>query len=279
MKDQSVYSYWLAAFRVLTKPHGSQVKIAQLTGVTPKYINDIIGERRGASLALQGRIASAFGLTYEKMLFIGRSDTETQTQHILSLLNNAKRLIEIRESSSFRKKTIPQHIVITTDDCAEYIGCLLDIGIPRSADETSRIYQACLGLECDISYIDGSKKYSTNGKELNLPESLEFVQNQGGDILSELEKYISATGITPQSSLILTNYDDEIHAQITLEKNKMQLPEEICGSTQNIYLPETIALAEAIDRLFRKNSQFKRSELTMLTLSFLKQHGLSEDSQ
>lgn len=280
MKDQSIYTCWLTAFRTLTESHGSQAKIAQLTGVTAKYINDIIAERRGASLKLQERIASALGLTYENMLAIGRSNSEQQTQHLVALAENAKQLIEINGINMMGKKTV-SHIVIMYDNSIEYIGSLLDSDLPSRANELTQISQEYLGYSREISSIDGTKKYLTFGKEMTLQESLEFVQNQGGDLLGELEKYVKATGITLRREPGLYEDGDDLHSLMkTIEDLQCgAIRGEIRSSMENIYLPETIALTEAIDRLLRKNSQFKRSELTMLILSFLKQQGLPEDPQ
>lgn len=72
-KESSVYKHWLAAFQALLKEqgHGAQIKIARQVDVIPKYINDIVLEKRGASLPLQEPIATALGLTYEDMLVRG----------------------------------------------------------------------------------------------------------------------------------------------------------------------------------------------------------------
>jgi transcriptional regulator with XRE-family HTH domain len=219
-------------------------------------------------------------LAKDDMFAIGRprSNTELQTQHLVTLAHSAKQLIEIRGTDRLRKKAI-NHIVVKKDKSIEYYAGNLNCDRPQREAEVVRVREACLGSGCEISCIYGTRKYLSFGKELDLLESLEVVQSKGGDILGELEKYIENTGVIRQPIEGSKEGAEFESLSNVVELKQLITHAEIRDSLKEIYLPETIALADAIDRLFRSNSQFKRSELTMMTLSFLKQHGLSEDSQ
>jgi predicted transcriptional regulator len=75
------YECFLKAFKVLTEREGwgIQVRLAEELVITPRHINDILKERKRASLELQDRIARFFGMPYEEMLAMGRVMAESES--------------------------------------------------------------------------------------------------------------------------------------------------------------------------------------------------------
>jgi len=71
------YDKWLKAFAYLVKNggHGTQARLARLTKVSSKHINDVIKGRKKASQNLQESIAQSLGYSYEDLLILGKKLT------------------------------------------------------------------------------------------------------------------------------------------------------------------------------------------------------------
>jgi len=72
------YQYWLAAFKkeIKKRPRGFQKELAKRLHKTAVHINDILGQRKGASLELQEKIAQDLGYSYKEMIEIGKQILE-----------------------------------------------------------------------------------------------------------------------------------------------------------------------------------------------------------
>ena len=91
---------FLAALREACKRHGEQARIAGLTDVTARYINDIIAGRKNASLQLQKDIAKVFGCTLEIMLAWGDdiiNGVKIPKQKLITLLKLDPEVIDIEQ--------------------------------------------------------------------------------------------------------------------------------------------------------------------------------------
>lgn len=65
---------FMAAFKyhIEQGKRGAQTRIAEALGITPKYINDLVKDRRSPSQDLQEKITAYYGIKYEDFIAFGR---------------------------------------------------------------------------------------------------------------------------------------------------------------------------------------------------------------